>query len=89
MKPRMAEKLRRKREWHSSFVCPDCGCEFLTQAELSAHQDYEDYGIGCDDEDEEIDLDNYSDDVPLVLRTKRVEHAIRSGVQRGLDEFTR
>lgn len=63
-------------------------CLFSTQAELNAHLDYEDYGIGCDDEDEEIDLDNYSEDVPLVLQTERAEHAIRLGEQWELDWFT-
>jgi hypothetical protein len=84
MKPRMAEKIRRKRERFSTFVCSDCGSVFSTQAELNAHLDCEDYGIGCDDE---FAPDSYGEDVPLALRTERAERAKRLGKQRGLDEF--
>jgi len=83
MKPRMAEKIRRKRERFSTFVCSDCGSVFSTQAELNAHC----YGIYDEEDEDELDLDDYGEDVPLALRTERAERAKRLGKQRGLDEF--
>lgn len=92
MKPRMAEKTRRKRERYAeqraaalrkiAFGCPHCGCGFPTRGDLIAHQDSDVCGIGW------IDAGDEDDESRLALRTQNAENVKRSGIQRDLFGFS-